>query len=164
MINYTYIRNLLQSMLTPHGFKKSGAGFYKVVGDVIQVVELQKYTFEVDGHKILNIRLGIVVPHLFQKAFKMEPDLGAHDGIINFYVDELMRNFEKKKGASKFWAIDDSFDAEDFKKSILDHVLPFFEKVHDLDSVIHFIETTDFLSKKFPATTMQLEELKKEMS
>jgi len=163
MINYTYIKNFLQSILTPHGFKRKGSVFHKEVGDITQVVELQKYTFEMDGHKVLTIRIGIVVPDLYLKAFKKEPSLLAGEGIIDFYIGELISNFETRKIVNKYWTIDDTFDAADFQKGILDHVLPFFEKIHDLDSAIAFIQSTTFLAKKFPATTMQLEELKKEI-
>lgn len=97
MINYTYIRNFLQSMLSAHGFKRSGSAFYKNVGSIVQVVELQKHTFEVDGHKILSVLIAIIVPDLYRKAFKREPTLVAGEGIIDFYIDELMLNLKRKK-------------------------------------------------------------------
>lgn len=105
----------------------------------MQVIELEKHTFEMEGHKILSVRIGILVPHLYRKAFRKEPTPYACEGIIDFYIDELIGNFERKKGVSKYWAIDDSFDAADFQKSILNNVLPFFEKVHDL-AVPHLLD------------------------
>lgn len=164
MTNYRSIRDFLTALLTGCGFARKGSVFQRQFGEVVHIIELQKYSFKVNGHDCFTLRIGVVIPKLFQKAFKKDVTPEACEGIINFYVDELMGNFDKKKMVKKDWTLDEQFDLSELKGCIQDHVIPFFRSVYDLESVLHFIQSTNFFTKNFPATTMQLEELKKEIN
>jgi|GEM_PF-2767601 len=160
MLDYKVLMKLIEELLISVFFKKNKLSFIREVNDIIQILEVQKYTFKIEGQTAFTINIGLVLPNTFQKVFGKTVTPSVSEGVIYFNLGELLNDFNGRV-INKHWVLKDEGKLKSELKSIFaEKVVPFFNSIDTPDAIISFVEEKKIISKSTSSVKMQLDELK----
>lgn len=160
MLDYKLIVKFIEELLVSFKFKKNKSSFIKEINDVLQILEIQKYTFKIDGQSAFTIKIGLVVPNTFQKVFGTTVTPSVSKGVIYFNVGELLNDFNGRV-INKHWVLNGETKLKlELESLFTEKVIPFFNSIDTPKAILAFAEQNKIVSKSTSAVKRQLEELK----
>lgn len=142
-------------------FKRKRNSFIRSVNELIQIIEIQKYSFLIDEKEVFTINIGLINLSVFDKVFLKMPSINYCEGIINFNVGELLNNFDGRT-INKYWIVENQKKLfEQIQTIIVNNIVGFFDQIENNSDIIDFLEKNNIVSKNTPAIKMQLEEIRK---
>jgi len=160
MLDYKVLMKFIEDSLVSVFFKKNKLSFIRKVNNIIQILEVQKYTFKIEGHDAFTINIGLVLPDTFQKVFGKNVTPSVSEGVIYFNLGELLNNFNGRV-INKHWVLKDEQKLTlELQSLFVEKVIPFFDTMNTPKAIAAFAEQNKIISKSTTSVKMQLDELK----
>lgn len=159
------VRELMGTFMKDHGFIQEGKSFVKREGDVLKIVELQKYSFKLDGVTAFTINVGLFVDESYQAVFGLTPKQPTCANAILFCnIGEILSGF-KGRVINKSWKYE-NVEAlqEEIQLIIKNSVYSFLLSFNDPCSIYRFLSTKSIVSKSTYSVQMQMEHLREKCS
>lgn len=146
------IKECFHAILKPLNFKKKGNNFYRPLKDLGQIINIQKSTFYSKDHISFTINIGLFIPEYWQVFYTY------HNGVVPEYPIEPLCAIRQRIGQLKhntdsWFELDSSTNIADLKMelkdSILNFILPYFEKNRTKSDVAILLEDQSIHLDKF---------------
>lgn len=159
MLSHKKLLKFIEESLCSLNFKKKNILFIREVNGIIQILELQKYNFEIENKKVVTLNVGLVLPAIFKKVFNRPVSPTVSEGAIYFNIGELLNNFNGKV-INKHWTLNnEDHILQEFEAFFENHLIPFLNVVNSPTEIAVFARNNKVVSKSTLSVKMQLEEL-----
>ena len=159
MLDYKVLMNFIEDLLLSHFFRKSKLSFIREVNDIVQILEVQKYTFKIEGHSLFTINVGLIIPNTFLKVFGRATTPSVSEGVVYFNIGELINDFNGRV-INKHWVLKDEETLKSELKDIfVEKVMPFFDSINTPHTIVGFVKQNKIVSKSTNSVKMQLDSI-----
>ena len=139
------VKSCFHERLKPLKFKKKANNFYRDLGEIGQIINIQKSMFGSKENISFTVNIGIFSPIYWgsEYNFKGDSEPPAYPtepvSIIRTRIGRFI------DGKDKWWDLDQRTNVETIKSELTEtlenKILPYFEKIESNDSLLKFIET-----------------------
>ncbi len=159
MLDYKVLMNFIEDLFLSYSFKKSKVSFVRKVNDIVQILEVQKYTFKIEGNNVFTINMGIIIPDTFLKVFGRATTPSVSEGVVYFNIGELINDFNGRV-INKHWVLKDEDTLKSELKDVFEEkVMPFFDSINTPHAIVEFVKHNKIVSKSTNSIKMQLDSI-----
>ncbi len=145
----------INEVLIPAGFSKDGDVWRRASVPWLDVMELQKSK----SGQAATLNCGIHHPEIYEKCWGRpgKTPISYSNCIVRTRLSELVL------GRDEWWKLEDPVAIEAAAEMTKSHGLPFVERMHSLERVHDFFQSTNILKKRYPPDIIYLSAIKSQL-